>query len=124
MSNIVRFPGRDPQDQAEGHYIEQEPHGSRLAGLGAGVLRGLLAAVRAVLFHLLLWLRPLIVGACHFVAGLGLLTFLAGLLFLSDPHYKHMIWGVGGMSLALSVLAFSYDRLLMMFAPAGVELCL
>lgn len=132
MSNIVRFPGHDPrqdhqedihdQGQDVAYYVDEATARGRRGGFLASAGRGVLAAVRAVLFHLMLWLRPIVVGACHFLGGLGLLAFLAGLLFIDDPRHEGIVWGVGGMSLALSVLAFAYDRIMMMFAPEGLEM--
>ena len=112
MSNIVRFPGRDPQEQNEGHYIEQEPHGSRLA-----------AVLRSVLFHVLLWLHPLLTAPLRAGAAVGLIVLPVGLWWTWDAHqeYRAGVWIIAGIGLGCSVLAFGYDRLLMMLAPAGVE---
>jgi hypothetical protein len=114
MGNIVRFPGSDPRrdppanDQAEGHYIDQEPRRSR----GPGVLR-------SILFHTLLWLHPLLTAPLRAGAAVGLIVFPVGLWWTWDAHqeYRAGVWIIAGIGLACSALAWGYESILYRLNP-------
>lgn len=123
MSNIVRFPGRDPRhqrdyqedandhDQGEGYYIDEAAVRGRRGGLAT--------TFRAVLFHVLYWLRPLLTAPLRAGAAVGLIVLPIGLWWTWDAHqeYRLAVWIIGGVGLGCSALAWGYDRLLMRLDP-------
>lgn len=81
------------------------------------IIFGAAHAARAVLFGLMLFLRPLVTGIASLLGGLSLIGFLGTLILArhqTTPLFAFL--SVGVFSVAVG---FVYNWILMMLAPAG-----
>lgn len=79
--------------------------------------RAALLFARGVVFTILLFLRPLVVGIGSIIGGLCLLGFVGTLLLAADQTTALWAFFTGG--LVAVAISFAYSWILMLLAPPG-----
>lgn len=117
MSNVVMFP-RFKRPPFGYKAVDSVDDGSSAKPFFLKLFSGLIFAVRMLLFFLLYWLRPLIVGGCSFASVLLLLAWLFA--WYAFPDKTNMVWGFAALSFICFVVTWLYDFVLMALSPQDV----
>ena len=83
-------------------------------------LVGLGNIIKFAIFHIMLFIRPLVVAVLGFFSGMGL--FFGVICYFIARDHKDVMWILLKTGFVTSILLFSYDWLLSFFAPEDVVL--
>lgn len=121
-NNIVKFP---KGEAVRPHYVRPNSDFIKAAirwprPNPLGVLAWLYRAGRVLLFFVLYWLRPIIVGLSNLISSVTLLGFLVDFFLVpADAPIRGLVWSIAGVSLATFVFGRLFDFFLFSLAPAG-----
>lgn len=114
MSNVLKFPKKNPVDRIDLEVVKESiPHGNTIKVIFAWVW----LILRVPLFLILYWLRLPITLVCNFLSITTLFAFL--FCWAAFPIPK-MLWGLGVMSFTSFFILWTYDFILVLLSPQPI----